>query len=101
MNNRKILASTVIALASLAAGSAFADSYDQQHPVMAPTQSSVTRAQVQAELLQAQKSGTWSATDDYSNYPAVSNTGTPKTRAEVQAELRQAQKDGSIPAYRG
>ena len=98
MKNTKILASAVIALASVAAGSAFADSFDQQYPVVAPSHSTVTRAQVRAELAQAQKDGTWLVMGDDSSYPAIANIGTPKTRAEVRAELLKAQKDGSIPA---
>lgn len=99
MNNSKILASTVIALASVAAGSAFADSFDQQYPVVAPTQSTLTRAQVQAELLQAKKDGTWVGTGNLDNYPVIANVGTPKTRVEVRAELLKALKDGTMPAY--
>lgn len=98
MKNTKILASTVIALASMAAGSAFADSSDLPYSVNAPTQSTVTRAQVQAELTQAQKDGTWLGMSDDRNYPVIANIGAPKTRADVRAELIKAQKDGSIPA---
>ena len=98
MKNTKILASAVIALASVAAGSAFADSSDLPYSVNAPTQSTVTRAQVQAELAQAQKDGTWLGMGDESSYPAIANVGAPKTRAVVRAELIKAQKDGSIPA---
>ena len=99
MNNRKILASTVIALAAVAAGSAFADSFDQQYPVVAPTHSTLTRAQVRAELLQARKDGTWVGVGNLDNYPVIVNVGTPKTRAEVRAELLKAIKDGTMPAY--
>ncbi len=101
MNNRKILASTVIALAAVAAGSAFADTFDQQYPVVAPSHSTLTRAQVRAELLQAQKDGTWLDTGNLDNYPVIANVGTPKTRAEVRAELFKAQKDGTMPASYG
>ena len=100
MNTPKILASAVIALASLAAGSAFADTLDQHYPVAAPTTSTVSRAQVQAELAQAQKDGSLSTTTDYGNYPVLAETGTSKTRAEVQAELIKARNDGSIPVFR-
>lgn len=101
MKNTKILASAVIALASVAAGSAFADSSDLPYSVNAPTQSTVTRAQVQAELAQARKDGSWQDISNNYNYPVIANVGTPKTRADVRAELMKAQKDGSIPAIRG
>lgn len=52
-----------------------------------------SRAEVIAELKQAQADGTDLVLE--SNYPVVRVTGTPKTRTEVLAELKQAQNDGS------
>lgn len=101
MNNRKILASTVIALAAMAAGSAFADSYDREQASIAPTQSTLTRAQVQAELAQARQDGSLPSMNNYYDYPVIANVGTAKTRAQVRAELVQAQKDGSLPVFFG
>lgn len=55
-----------------------------------------TRAEVIAELKQAQADGTDRVLE--SEYPVIRVTGTPKTRAEVLAELKQAQDDGSYYA---
>jgi len=95
MNITKILASTVIALASAMAGSAFAQTSDNQYPIADFRSGTLTRAQVQAELAQAKANGTWSSLDNDSIYPVVVNTGTPKTRVEVRAELAQAKANGT------
>lgn len=97
MNSTKIFASTVIALAALASGSAFADS---NYPVsmVAPAQSNVTRATVQAELAQAQKSG--AIINDFKNYPMTAEMGAANTRADVVQALSQARQEGSIANYR-
>ena len=100
MNTRKLLASSLIALASVAATSAFADSYDRANNQPANTPSTVTRAQVKAELLAAQKDGSLAAVNSV-DYPVIKANGTPKTRAEVRSELIQAEKDGSMPVYHG
>lgn len=93
MKTSKILASTLIALASIAAGSAFAA--DRDYPVVAsPSHSTVTRAEVRAELLQAQKDGSLAINDN--DYPVIHATGTPKTREEVRAETAAALKDGTL-----
>jgi anti-sigma28 factor (negative regulator of flagellin synthesis) len=52
-----------------------------------------TRAEVVAELKQAQADGTYLVLD--TEYPIIKQAGTPRTRAEVLAELKQAQDDGS------
>lgn len=100
MNTRKFLASSLIALVSVAATSAFADSYDREYSQVASTPSTVTRAQVKAELLAAKKDGSLDAFND-NDYPVITTAGTPKTRAEVRAELIQAEKDGTIPVFHG
>ncbi|GBU15407.1 hypothetical protein AwPolaro_07850 [Polaromonas sp.] len=94
MTSTKFFASSVIALAAMVAGSAFAGDSSYPSSVASSSPSTVTRAQVQAELLQAQKNGAWRATLDDHDYPTIQAVGTPKTRAEVQAELAQAQKSG-------
>jgi len=55
-----------------------------------------TRAEVVAELKQAQADGTDRVVEH--EYPVIKLTGAPKTRAEVLAELKQAQDDGSYYA---
>ena len=57
MKTQTIIASTFIALASLAGGSAFADGGDVFRPEPAFV-SKVSRAAVQADVLAAQKAGT-------------------------------------------
>ena len=99
MNTRNFFAASLIAVASVAATSAFADTLDRDYPMLPSSPSTLTRAQVQAELLAAQKDGSVNVSNDH-NYPAIAATGPSKTRAQVQAELVQALKDGSIPQYR-
>ena len=55
-----------------------------------------TRAEVVAELKQAQADGTDRVLE--TAYPIIRQTGTPRTRTEVLAELKQAQDDGSYYA---
>ena len=99
MKTTKILASTVISLAFLAAGSAFAGDHDYAAVTAPATTSTVTRAQVQAELAQAQKEGTLLNAGDDSSYPTTAQSGVSKSRAEVRAELMQARKSGTLPDY--
>lgn len=101
MNTTKILASTVIALASALAGNAFAQAPDHVYPAVDTTPSTLTRAQVQSELAQAQQDGTalGHATDHGYASMAVMNNGAGKTRAEVQAELRMQAKNGASVPY--
>lgn len=100
MNTTKILASTVIALASAMAGNAFAQAPDHEYPAVSATSGTLTRAQVQSELVQAQQNGTaFSQANDHGYASvAVMNGSAGKSRSEVQAELRmQARNGGSVP----
>ena len=101
MNTTKILASTVIALASALAGNAFAQAPDHVYPGTMTTPSTLARSQVQSELAQAQQNGMAliNTTDHgYANV-AVMNNSMGKTRAEVQADLRMQAKNGSTVPY--
>ncbi len=100
MNTTKLVAASLLAFASMAATSAFADAYDRDYPVVANAHSTVTRAQVKAELLAAEKDGSMAAFSD-STYPAIATTGVALTRAEVRADLVRAEKDGTLPQYHG
>jgi len=93
MNTTKFLSSAVIAVASLTAVSAFAGDFNN-YPVQAAQSSSLTRAQVRAELVDAQRNGTLVQTNDA--YPGnVAATGNSvKSRDQVRAELRNAQRGG-------
>lgn len=102
MKASKLAASTLVALAALAAGSAFADS-GVNFPEQAPsTTSTLTRAQVMAEVAQARKDGTLNSQFENHDYPRAVAQSAPsgKTRAEVQAEYRAARDAGLIPQYR-
>lgn len=101
MNTTKILASTVIAMASALAGNAFAQAPDHAYTDTMTTPSTLTRAQVQSELAQAKQNGralTDTTDHGYANF-AVMNKSAGKTRAEVQAELRMQAKNGSTVPY--
>ena len=91
----KILSSALIAIASLSAASAFAG--DSDFPgVQTNTASTTTRAQVQADLLQARRQGNVMPSDDI--YPAaVAQDRSGKTREEVKAELGNALQHGFSP----
>ena len=101
MSASKLVASTVIALASLAAGSAFAEGGMGFNEQITPTTSGLTRAQVMAEAAQARKEGSLIQSNGH-NYPAevVKSTQGGKTRAEVKAEYSSARAAGTIPQYR-
>ncbi|WP_210543361.1 DUF4148 domain-containing protein [Rhodoferax sp. PAMC 29310] len=94
--NRKYISSLALALAALAAGNAFA----------ADASAPLTREQVRAELVQAQRTGDLLAVGDRAQklnelnpaqYPAKSET-TGNTREQVKAELAEAQRTGDILA---
>ena len=92
-------AKTIIAAAAVlaaTAGSAFADT---TYPTVTFVghQSTVTRAQVQAELKQAQADGNYIVGGNEYVDPAANFVST-KTRAQVLAELHQAQQDGTYVA---
>jgi len=99
MNTTKILASTVIALASAMAGNAFAQASDHVYPATITTSGTVTRAQVQSELAQAQRNGTSSSQANDHGYASVAavNGGKGKSRAEVQAEMRTTRNGSGVP----
>ncbi|MEO7401200.1 MAG: DUF4148 domain-containing protein [Polaromonas sp.] len=73
----KLIPAALVAVAALAAASSFA-------------QGARSRADVNAELMEAQSRGySLSSTSPYP--PAAAQAGTPKTRDEVMSELRDAQ----------
>lgn len=86
--NAKHLIAAVAVLAS--SGSVLAQEFVEPGVNFVSTR---TRAEVVAELKQAQAEGTLRVLDF--EYPVIQQAGTPRTRAEVLAELKQAQDDGS------
>ncbi len=96
MTASQFAASALIALASVAATSAFAETH-KNYPELATT-SAKTRAEVATELAQARQDGSLNLRND-AQYPQIVSVST-KTRAEVQAEYVAARKAGQIvPAH--
>jgi len=105
--NKSSSFAVVLTLATLAAGSAFAQS-SGQYPVQSggnygdvvvahTSQSVKSRDQVRAELAAARASGEYSALtvgSDYRDAFAVQAAPSAKTRAQVQAELSAARNNG-------
>ena len=97
--NRKTLSTLTLALAALVAGNALA----------ADAAGPKTRAQVRAELVEAQRSGDIFGYGEagkklnelypsqYPAKPAVQG----KSRAQVQTELTEAIRTGTMPVYSG
>lgn len=98
MTTTKILASSVMALAALAAGGAFADS-SYPSSVVTPAQSTVSRAEVRADLAQAEKSGHWLTMNDHKNDPMAVQAGPANSRADVRAALSEARRNGSLANF--
>lgn len=82
------------ALSTPALAGAYPEFFVQQ--VAAP--STVTRAQVQADLLQARRSGALIDGDSHFQTQVAANTGMGKTRAQVMAETLEAIRLGLIPS---
>jgi hypothetical protein len=92
--NSKFIASTVVAIAALSGASAFAQSnqYGEAALVIAPvaTTSNVTRAQVNADYLQARQNGAVAVSQEaaFAAAAAPAAPGVARTRAEVREEAR-------------
>ncbi|MDR7379866.1 hypothetical protein J2X19_004562 [Rhodoferax ferrireducens] len=97
MTASKFAASALIALASVAATSAFAGN-DNNYPQLSVT-STKSRADVQAELAQARQDGSLLSFNNDKQYPKIDAAST-KTRAEVRAEYEAALKAGEIVRIR-
>jgi Domain of unknown function (DUF4148) len=102
--NSKLIASTVVAIAALAGTSAFAQSslgiYSESGYATPNTSSNVTRAQVQAEYLQARNSGSLPVSLE-GGVIAAQTSPSRVTRAEVVAQTVQWAKahSGEQPSY--
>ena len=97
MRTSKILSPVLLVVASVVAGGAFASASNANtYPELPASHSTLTRAQVQAEVAQAAKNGTLEMND--ATYPVVADAGSPKTRAEVQREtLASSSTAGTVP----
>ncbi len=96
--NTKLIASTVVALAAMGSMSAFADTSDRM-PQVAATPSTMTRAEVMADLQKASSEGTLQTTTESGN-PVVAQKAAPSqlSREEVRKEALQAAK-ANQPLY--
>lgn len=87
MNAKHLIAAVAVLAAN---GAAIAQEFVEPGVNFVSTR---TRAEVMAELKQAQANGIYRVLD--TEYPIIKQSGTPRTRAEVLAELEQAQADGT------
>jgi hypothetical protein len=97
--NSKLIASTVVAIAALTGANAFAQGNmtgEAAYVVPAPTfASNTTRAQVQAEYLQARQAGNIAVSNEAAFAPVAASPST-LSRAEVRADASHWVKmDGS------
>ena len=82
--NSKFIAATVIALSSLGATAAFADTFEVIGPY---TTSSVTRAEVMGEYARARADGTLQASNEIGQFTKAERPATSSlSRAEVRKE---------------
>ncbi len=99
--NSKFIAATVIALSSLGATAAFADTFE----VITPnTTSTTTRAAVMADLAKAKSEGTLQVSNETGEFKVAANPApSTLTRAEVRNEgimaARAAQSDYDQAGY--
>ena len=94
--NTKFIASTVIALAAMGSMSAFADTSDYTPPVAA-TPSTLTRAEVMADVMKARSEGTLQVTE--SGNLVVAQKTAPSSqlsREEVRKEALQASRSNAF-----
>ena len=101
--NRTRFSAIAIAFAALSAGQAMAAGpivNGEIYPADAVAQAStVTRAQVKAELADAIRTGVLAQNGEIPAQAAVQTAG--KSRAEVKAELANAQRTGTVLNYHG
>ncbi len=106
MKATKLLSSTLIALASVAGSAAFAQSYsptqsgvpttnERSNPVEVTTGGEKSRAEVRAELAQAEASGAFDNPSERLTF-MFDNTTSSKSRADVRAEVLQAKSSGAM-----
>ena len=87
--NTKFIASTLIALASVASTAAFANEYDAASQPERMITSTLSRAQVQADYLKAAKEGTLQAVGEGADVAVQTAANSNLKRADVKAETIQ------------
>lgn len=99
MRASKILSPVVLVLASVVAGGAFASASNANtYPELPASNSTLTRAQVQAEMFQARAAGTMNVSDDA--YPVVTATAPAPTRSDMWSEHHAAVQNSGTPVYK-
>ena len=86
--NTKFIASTLIALASVASFAAFANEYDAASQPERMITSTLSRAQVQADYLKAAKAGTLQAVGEGADF-TVQTADSSLSRTDVKTETIQ------------
>lgn len=95
MQTSKFFTLALIAGTAVFSSAAFANDSDYPGVQASTTASTVTRAQIRVEYLEAKREGTL-LQDDHS-YPVAVADDSDKSRAEVKQELAEAQRDGYTP----
>ena len=99
--NRKIIAATVIAFASLSSVSAFAGGESQDFIAASAASSTVSRAQVQADFFKAQKEGKITRGGESADFVTVQAASGNLTRNQVRAEAVMASRAPLASDYHG
>ena len=94
---RTLSLTAALAVSTMAAQAAPQDTYGETYPVYQATPSTLTRAEVIAELVAARQAGTMPRTGDWSNTPApLALAPSTLTREAVRSEAIAAAKKGPI-----
>lgn len=92
---RTLSLAAALSLATLAAQAAPQNTYGETYPAAQATSSTLTRAEVVAELVAARQAGTLPRTGDWSDAPApLALAGSTRSREEVRNEAMAATKAG-------
>ena len=102
MMKTRIFSAAGLAAALLFAGAAQAATTDpvgngSDYPAYAPSTSHLTRAEVEAEVVQAQRDGTMVMRGDHMNTYGEARQPSTRTREEVRNEAAAALRAGKIP----
>lgn len=94
MNAKQLFASASASLLLLASGAALAEPAGLNFPQLSQAKSSLTRAEVQAEVVRARAAGELDFTEV--NYPPAYNVASTLTREQVKAEVIAARAAGEL-----
>ena len=106
MMKTRIFSAAGLAAALLLAGAAQAATTDpvgngSDYPAYAPSTSHLTRAEVEAEVVQAQRNGTMVMHGDDMNTYGEAERPSTLTREQVRKEAAEARRAGKIPQGNG